>query len=336
MRPLTHAEAWRGQDDLDALCRERPLETHEIIGQNALYGNDLVIKAFAGVPADDALRIALPHGVELTRHLLNAPHRQSLARLPVVAYYAGDGVSHLRALGVRNLLWPMAAPFVYASRMSSDEIPGERRGTIFFPSHSTSTGRPAQDFAELADRVAALQDVHQPVTVCLYFADYLRGDHAPFRKLGLRVVSAGHAHDPQFLFRLRHLIVDHEFAASNDLGSSCYYAIHAGCKYFHVADELTAVRSDELGDPWSKAALARLQELGDRSYSEQRQEADWHLGAANLLSPEELRALLRRARQLDRWGVCVDRRARPVSITVSRPWRPWLMTRWLQAAVGTH
>ena len=210
----------------------------------------------------------------------------------------------------------------------------ERRGTIFFPSHSIDTHQPTQDFDELANGLAALTGVYEPVTVCMYFRDFLCGAHQPFVERGLRVVSAGHVHDPQFLFRLRHLLVSHQFAASNDLGSSCYIAIHAGCSYFHVTDSLTAARDDQLDDARAAAALARLEQLSGRTHDLQCREADRYLGTGNLLEPHELRELLSRAKQLDRWGVCVDRRARPVPIKVSRPWRPWLAARWLQAAAG--
>jgi hypothetical protein len=331
MQPLTHAQAWRDQEDLDVLCRDRSLETHEIIGQNAHYGNDRVIKLYAGLPADEALRVALPHGLELAHDPSDAPYYRTLARLPVVGYYASDAVAHYRELGVRNLLWPMAAPFVYAARLVAHDHPSDRRGTIFFPSHSTGEYLPNQDFAELADRLVALPDAYQPVTVCLYFWDLRSGAREPFAQRGLRVVSAGHVHDPQFLFRLRHLLVDHEHAASNDLGSSCYFAIHAGCRYFHLADAAAAARADGNEDARATTALSVLEQLGNRSPVEQRREADRYLGSTNALQPVALQALLRRAKQLDLWGVCVDRDARPVPITVSRPWRPWFAARWLQA-----
>ncbi len=335
MQPLTNAQAWRDQDDLDALCRDRPLHTREIIGQNAHYGNDWVIKLYAGLPSDEALRIALPHGLEFASDPQNQPYYRALARLPVIAYYVSDGVSHYRALGSRNLLWPMAAPFVYVARMCSEQVPGERRGTIFFPSHSIESYEPAQDFAELADRVLTLPGAHQPVTVCMYFRDFLRGHHEPFRERGLRVVSAGHVHDPQFLFRLRHLLVAHRFAVANDLGSSCYIAIHAGCTYVHLSDRLSAARSAHFDDARAAAALARLEQLSGRGNGEQQnREADRYLGTANLLDPDDLRALLSRAKQLDRWGLCVDRRARPLPLTVTRPWRSCFALRWLDAAGG--
>jgi hypothetical protein len=334
MQPLTYAQAWRDQDDLDALCRDRPLRTREIIGQNAHYGNDWVIKLYAGLRADEALRIALPHGLELMRNPHDEHVYRVLARMPVIAYYTADGVAPYRSLGVRNLLWPMAAPFVYAARMVARDTPEERRGTIFLPAHSIETHQPAQDFAELADRLSALTDAHQPITVCMYFRDFLSGRHEPFVARGLRVVSAGHVHDPQFLFRLRHLLVGHRFAASNELGSSCYMAIHAGCSYFHVRDSLAVGRKVERDDVGWATVLARLEQLSGRGHDEQSREADRYLGTANLLEPHELRELLSRAKQLDRWGVCVDRSARPLPLTVTRPWRPWLALRWLDAAGG--
>ncbi len=316
MLPLTHVQAWRDQDDLESLCRDRPLVTPEIIGQNAIYGVDTVIKSYAGIPANDALRIALPHSLELTRHRRDTPYYRILARLPVIAYYAVDGVAHYRELGIRNLLWPMAAPFVYASRMVDGDRPDERRGTIFFPTHSTPTHRPEQDLTELGDRLLALPDRFHPVTVCMYYVDYWRGAHRPFAERGFRIVSAGHGLDPQFLFRLRHLLVAHEYAASNELSSSCYFAIHAGCRYLHVADAFSAARAGKHDDARAAAVRATLARISDGDPAEQRREAGHFLGADNLLEPGELRMLLRRAKQLDLWGACFDRGARPLPIAV--------------------
>jgi hypothetical protein len=331
MQPLTHAQAWRDQDDLDALCRDRPLVTREIIGQNAHYGNDLVIKTYAGLGDDEALRIALPHGLELSQDPRDRPYYRTLARLPVIAYYATDGAAVYRDQGLRNLLWPMAAPFVYAGRLVAEDRPGNRRGTIFFPSHSTPAYQPSQDFAELADRLASLPDRYQPVSVCVYFVDYWSGADRPFRERGLRVLSAGHGHDPQFLIRLHHLLGDHEYASANDLGSSSYLAIHAGCNYFHLSDAFATGRAEERDDARGAAALARLERLSGASRAAQRREADRYLGSTHLCEPRELRTLLRRARQLDRWGAAFDRGSRPVPIVVSRPWRPWCAARWLQS-----
>jgi len=71
-------------------------------------------------------------------------------------------------------------PFVHVERMLSDQAPHERRGTLFFPSHSIDTYQPTQDFTELARVLVALPDAYQPVTVCMYFRDFLCGDREPF------------------------------------------------------------------------------------------------------------------------------------------------------------
>ena len=329
MEPLTHSQAWRDQDDLDSLCKDRPLKTREIIGQNAHYGNDRVVKLYAGFPDDEALRIAFPHGLELTHHHRNAPYYRVLARLPVVAYYADDGISHYRALGVRNLLWPMTAPFVYASRLLPAGHERERRGTIFFPAHSTENESPSQSFAELADRLAELPDSYQPVTVCVYFRDYWRNAHKAFVQHGLRVVSAGHGHDPQFLFRLHHLLTHHQYASSNDVGSSCFFAIHAGCQFFFLDDSLSEDRLS--ADARANEIRDFLKSMAAWPRQDQLRLAERYLGTSHMLDPDELRAVLHRAKTLDRWGVSAARTDGALSLAVSRPWRPWSATRWLQS-----
>ena len=63
-------ETLAAQSDLDALCRGRALETREIFAPNAFYGNDYVLKAYCGWPADRPLKLIVPHGVVFNRDYL--------------------------------------------------------------------------------------------------------------------------------------------------------------------------------------------------------------------------------------------------------------------------
>src|SRR5690349_4329901 len=63
--PCSRDEALAAQQDLDALCADRPFDPVELFRPNAYYGLARILKAYAGVREDRPLKIALPHGVEM-------------------------------------------------------------------------------------------------------------------------------------------------------------------------------------------------------------------------------------------------------------------------------
>src|SRR5436305_6517238 len=168
MQPIDFDHAWEDQDDLDSLCRDRPLETREILVQNAFYGSDHVLKAHAGLPARYPLKMVIPHGIILEPANLSFLSR--LERLPIVTYSRGDGEQLYREAGIRNTLWPLAMPFVYAvdlTRRTAGRAP-PRRGTIFFPAHSIPSDVVDHDVEAIASRLRELPQELHPVTVCVF------------------------------------------------------------------------------------------------------------------------------------------------------------------------
>ena len=47
---ISSDQAWKDQQDLDSLCRDRPLETPELFGPNAFYGFDRALKTYCDLP----------------------------------------------------------------------------------------------------------------------------------------------------------------------------------------------------------------------------------------------------------------------------------------------
>lgn len=331
MQPIEFTHAWDDQKDLDALCAERPLQTSEILVQNAFYGSDRVLKGYAGLPDHYAIKIVVPHGLNYSGDL---SYLARLERLPIVAYSCGDGDRLYRAAGIRNALWPLAAPYAYAVELARLTAPPSvpRRGTIFFPGHSIPDKLVEHDVDATVRRLNALSAEFKPITVCVYFLDYLRGLGRAFEQRGFRVVSAGHSHDPQFMIRLHHLITAHEFASSDDIGSCCYYSIYSGCRYRHLERE--SDRHNGQINPRATMFLDQLRRLSEAERDEQQSAANWMIGSDKLLSREELHGQLLTAECIDRWGLHRVRSGRRIWLRIERPWRPWLLRRWLLAKIG--
>lgn len=312
----TLQDALASQADLSRLCADRPLVTEEICRPNAFYGMDAALKLYAGLPSSYALKAVVPHGVHFTDTWVF--DQEERARVPaVLCYPAYRQRAYMRRTTKEIVL--SASPFLYAAEMLKTQPCPERRGTIFFPSHSTHWSTVDADFDHLAEALANLEDDYQPVTVCMYWRDVNLGRHIPFQNRGLSVVSAGHMFsDRDFLFRLYHLCSLHRYASGNSVGTHMFYALKAGCSYFHFAGHEYSLETppEHYSNVWvnERDNLETTIESGLRILfrdpspgmsEEQLRAADYFLGADYLKSPEELREQLLYAERLDKFGFVV-------------------------------
>jgi hypothetical protein len=169
------------------------------------------------------------------------------------------------------------------------------------------------DFERLADQLLDLPSWMQPVTVISYWRDIQLGNHLPFARRGLRVVSAGHWLDPDFLLRLAHLLRQHRHAAANAFGSCLFYSVWAGCSFHFVHEAYKYTGADEhlreevggvspaLAKEWNKLELLFSTPTTNAS-QEQQSQARYYLGGGHLREPEDLADLIGWLRRVDRFG----------------------------------
>jgi len=328
MSLLTLEEALASQKDLGNLCADRPLDTNEIFQPNAFYGNDSVLKRYAGLPQEYPLKVIIPHGIVFADDFVWKEEARSF--LPAVWCYSSHRESaYINA--TRKVVIRSASPFLYAVEMLKGQPQPERRGTIFFPAHSTHYVTSQMDFEALAEELTHLGEEHQPVTVCIYWRDFNLGHHLPFQEHGFPIVSAGHIYDRAFLFRLYHLCSMHRYAASNELGSQLFYSIKSGCSYFHldkfrstpIAEDRLLERDTSRTAPGREADLKSLFSTPQPSTTaEQMRAVDYYLGTGYLESPQGLRSQLLHAERLDKFGFVVHNRGERARFVVpSYYWR---------------
>lgn len=320
--PITFAEAMADQADLAGLCSDRQLVTNEIIRPNAWYGHDQILKAFAGWDPDRPLKIGIPHGVEYS----GQPMCRKREAVPVFGYYTDEGAARCRQGGARHL-WPIATPFWHLLSLQPPNPPN-RAGTLFFPTHSFIAPDGGEfveglyDIPAIADRLCDLPDSYRPVTVCMYWLDVTLGKHLGYLERGLRVVSAGHRYDPQFLVRLQHLMSAHQVAMSNAIGSHVFYAIASGCRYEHLEAPYEFLGYDRRRvDAFERHAEIFKRQLRGGEAS-QRGLAERMLGARHMRPPAALAKLLGDAERLDRYGICRVAIDGGRQVIVNPPWAP--------------
>lgn len=321
---ITLEQVLAEQEDLDTLCADRPLITDEIFAPNAWYGNNRIIRDYAGWEAP--IKGIVPHGVHLRENWVW--ESEAKAPLPLVfctSPFQADAYSRFS----NKIPVLSASPFDYLTELAASEPTSGREGTIFFLAHSTHHIHTLTDFDALANSLEALDPSLRPVTICVYWRDYQLGSHLPFQKRGFPIVSAGHMYDPLFLWRFYHLCSMHRYSSSNGVGSHLFYSIRAGCSFFFMNDQSLRHENvpDDLPPIASMPRILRLRELFAipqiAATKDQQSEVDYYLGTAHLDTRESLRSKLRLAERLD-WSF-VDRTQQDKSRMVV----PCALHRWI-------
>ncbi len=171
--------------DLDAICAERELDTSELHATNDFYGKASVIKRFAGHSEQDSHKAVLEHGINLDDQMWD--HDRD-SELPTIFSPSLWRAGIHQKLSAKNS-FPIGFGYLYAMElMEAKADPVENRnGTIAFPCHSTHTIRAQFDHNDYAKRLLNLPDFMHPISVCLYWKNYLLGEHLAYEANGIRV-----------------------------------------------------------------------------------------------------------------------------------------------------
>jgi hypothetical protein len=299
------------QQNLATLCADRPLRTAEIHVSNDFYGQASVLKRYARLPQFYSLKGVLEHGIHLGDQLQK--HDRD-ARLPMV-FCASTSRAALHRQGTPKRAVPIGFGFLYAKQLVEQtySLDREPHGTLAFPCHSTHTIRVDFDHPGFARRLATLPPAMQPVTVCLYWKNYLAGEHHVYHRLGLDVVTAGHMFDRDFLLRLYDLCRRFRYATSNAAGSHLFMAVVSGCRFFYT--ESAPIRwqipahekpNSSRGNPLFESRCRESRQLFAKPVETitraQKAFVDNLIGTAHRADPRQLRRLFMRAEVADKLG----------------------------------
>jgi hypothetical protein len=289
-------------DELWALARDRPARTGELHPFNAFYGHDVVLKRYAGIPERRPLKAAVEHGFVIDDVVAELDRR---IRLPLYLCQSPRRAEVL-ARGLPGVRVVPIGPLVHYARAlhPAPERPASpARRVVLFPAHSTHSVRSRYDVERLLSLTEAWRASFDETVVCLYWRDVLAGAAETYRSRGLRCVTAGHMHDPRFLFRLLDVLDDASAVVSNEPGTHVAYAVTLGIPVWLVpepveydAPDAAADQREALEDPGGHERRSLLfalfaeprQALSDR----QRLVVDDLVGASFVRSPEVLRELL--------------------------------------------
>jgi hypothetical protein len=307
------------QADLARLCRAREVEHTEYHEANQLFGFSALLREYAALPPDEPLPWAMEHAI-----LFDAPEPLQMdmaSRLPLLLSVTERQAANLRPR-VKARVLPVGSAFfylrhVYLRRHADTDAPAERRGTLVFPDKSTVNKEVNFDRERFAERLAALPAEYQPVAVSVYWKDFDRGQHLPFERAGLRLVTSGHAYDPLFLLRQYDLCRQFRYACANDISTSFCLSVLSGCRFFYLPTGGLSVKYNgvtlryaeepTLALPGKRACIAASPfppvsgEGGDECDSggaAQRELAELFAGKASVREPEFFQSLFEEGRRL--------------------------------------
>jgi hypothetical protein len=224
------------QDNLEEICRDRPLVTPEKHKANDFYGQASILKRYCGIKESKSLKLVYEHSLKL--HSVIWEHDLK-TRFSTAFTSSFDRYICFKNSNKFKLVIPIGPPILYAKDIVEQELKkkdtlgtGKREGTIVFPSHSTHHISAEFDRTAFVKQLVCLGDEFKPIVICIYWKDYLDGKHEIYEDHGFKVVSAGHIYDKNFLLRFYDICRQFKYSYANNLGSDLFYSTLSGCQHF--------------------------------------------------------------------------------------------------------
>jgi hypothetical protein len=133
----------------------------------------------------------------------------------------------------------MGAPFTIYKKLHGIKLKKDAVGTVVFPGHSTYDLKSRYSIENLCHQLKSLPKEFQPVTICLFWLDFIDKRANIYRQHGFRVVSAGPmiSNSLSFVKNFYEILSSHKYAASNEVGSYTLYAVDLGLPFFLIGEK---------------------------------------------------------------------------------------------------
>ena len=289
------------EEELLALAEDRPVPK-EPFESAICYGMGKWLKRYAGYPETLPLCVETDHGPSLH----DKPTSTEVKSAAPIMLFHGARLAAVWKNMTNRPCAVMGSPFVYYRKMNGIEIKKEAKGTVAFPAHTTPLIESRVDWKKYCEELKQLPKMYQPVTVCLYWLDILKGYHRIYMDAGFPVVTAGHIYDEKFTERFYEILSNHRYATSNLIHSSTLYAVEMGLPFFLYGQQVSYYN---YGDPnvpkelYSPSQMHQTYNKANQLFSklsneitqEQKDFVEAELGIHTALSKRQIRLLLWKA-----------------------------------------
>lgn len=297
---LTLEQTLADQEDIEQLCKQKVSSSKEYYVPNNNYGFAYLMKKYADYPLDEPIYATFPHGIYFRDRVIAKGELEH--ELPAHLNFPPYTTTLWKKAARKKKVIPFAAPIHYALKLFQPEVPeDQRKGTLFLPKHSTNVVSVSLDKEAVIEELKNLPEAFHPITVCIHWQDVEKGLHRFFSSKGFNVVSAGHLHDDNYMFRWLHLVSQFKLVAHSGLGSALFYSVLAGHPFYLTQEEATTDNTGQIQlfnkqiAQYSSAGLQRMEKLkqlfGEPSETvsdEQRELVKYYTQADLIKSPAEL------------------------------------------------
>ena len=194
------------------------------------YGFNIIIKQYARFPQFLPLPCHMEHGWTALPEALKSGLQTSK---PLVMVFNKRRLQSWRQKSGLPIV-VMGSPFIHYKNMRKIKKAKDARGTIVFPSHSTYDIKSHFSITEYCQKLKNLPAIYHPITICLFWLDFIDPSVEIYRKNGFTVTTAGPklTNSLDFVKKFYQLLSDHKFATSNEIGSYTFYAVDLGVPFF--------------------------------------------------------------------------------------------------------
>lgn len=128
----------------------------------------------------------------------------------------------------------MGSPFIHYKNINRISKQKNAKGTVVFISHSTFDIKCEFDISGFCEELKKLPKKYKPVTICLFYLDFIDKKTDVYRKMGFEVTCAGpkFVNSLDFPRRFYEILSSHKYATSNAIGSYAFYAVDLEIPFF--------------------------------------------------------------------------------------------------------
>ncbi len=138
----------------------------------------------------------------------------------------------------------LSSPQVFYRKSNKITKNNNAKGTIAFPTHSCGEIENEFDKVNYINKLKALPEEFQPVSICLHCSDITLGEHKIYMEQGFNVYTAGFPNDHRFIERFYDILKHFKYSTSNDIGSQLYYSVEMGIPFFLYGERPRCKYSD--------------------------------------------------------------------------------------------
>lgn len=196
------------------------LFTIERCAQNDFYYNAYHMKKYCGLSNNYRIKAAIEHGVYLDDGVWDLDINHGYNNIITLGEARKEILKNRTDKNIVKVgpYIAYAESFWNEEKIVKEKVKNGKTLTVF-PSHSTTQVDMNFDIPQFIKKIREISAGYDTIVVCMYWKDVLQKKYEAYEKEGFKIVSAGHMFDPQFLPRLKTIILLSDMIMANDFGS---------------------------------------------------------------------------------------------------------------------